>query len=449
MNEQLKALYKSKISDARALMEAWKDKPMPEDVQTKVNGLLGEADALKVQIETAERVAAGEDFLAQPAGTKAAHHGWRESGPNEGEQTVDPLAWRQLEVKTIFGVLPIRYNVPLAVQAKGYSPAFESYIRKGLDFVGPNDRKTLSEGVDSAGGYLVPEDWQSELLRKTAINAVIRQLARVITTSRDSVSWPKLTYTTDNKWTSPVRLTWTGEIPVSATAHRVTDPTFGSLSIAIHTAMASLPLSNNLLEDSAFDVVGVGTDLLGEAFGLGEDDVFVNGTGVSQPFGLQTRITVGTETIGFVVTGAAATVTADGFIDLFFGLPAQYRRNARFIMNSVTAKAARKLKDGASRYIWDAMQAFNTGGLNSPAVQDSLLGAGVSYDEFMPDPAGNAYVAFFGDFTGYLIADRAGMSVQRLSELYAETNITLLLAKKRVGADVIAPYRILAHKCST
>ena len=230
---------------------------------------------------------AGDAYMSEPGQVKAAAAAWRESAPDEGEPPVDVKAWRSFDLKTPMGeVKTFRYNVPIAVQAKGYAPAFESYLRKGLSDMGPQDRKTLSVGIDTAGGFLVPEDLQTEMIRKIASMAVMRQLCRVTQTSRDVSTWPRINYTTDDIYTSGVRMTWTGETPSSNTAHRVTDPVFGQVSIPVHTAMASMPITNQLIEDAAFDVQGIATDLIGEAFALGEDNVFINGTGAAQPMGL-------------------------------------------------------------------------------------------------------------------------------------------------------------------
>jgi len=40
------------------------------------------------------------------------------------------------------------------------------------------------------------------------------------------------------------------------------------------------------------------------------------------------------------------------------------------------------------------------------------------------------------------VVDRVGLSIQRLDELYAETNQVLLLAKKRVGGQLVEAYRL-------
>jgi HK97 family phage major capsid protein len=353
-------------------------------------------------------------------------------------------SWR--EVKVANGDA-LRVYIPEAVTVKGYASAFEAYMRKGKAEMGPNDRKTLSGGTDSAGGFLVPEDFQMEIIKKTAAMATIRANARVAQTSRDMAKWPRVNYTTDDKYTSGVRLTWTGESPASSTAHRVTDPTFGLLTIPVHTAMASLPITNDLLEDSAFDVFGLGSELMGEAFALGENDAFINGNGISKPMGILTQVddsdNKGPRSVN---SGSASALTGDGLISLAYALPPQYEARAKWFMNKSTEAAVRKLKGSTSGdYQWPVLN--QAGGLGP--VQPVLLGFPVVREQFLPDVAGDAYPIIFGDMSGYLVLDRVGISLQRLDELYAETNITVLLARRRVGGQLIAPYRLKVQKVAS
>jgi len=455
MAENLKALqaaYAAKVAEAEKAAGEWagKEDQMPEEVATKIEGLLGESDVLLTRIDMFKKLTGARSSVEEPQGTQAAGLQWRNAGPSEGNVPVDEKSWRALEVPTFsvdsrYGIViptvrKFRYHVPLATEKRGYPSAFEAYLRKGIGEVGPTDRKTLSEGVDSAGGYLVSDDWHSELLKKQATMATIRSYARVVQTSKDLARWPKIHYTTDDEYTSAVRLTWTGENPSSSTVHRVTDPVFGLFSIAVHTAMASMPFTNDFLEDADFDVFGIATDLMAESFALGENDAFLNGTGTARPMGLLTQ--VGGDGPAAVNSGTAATLTANGLIDLVYAIPAQYDINSRFLMNKATEKVIRKLKTTGDDYIWPIVQ---TQGQMAP-TPNSLLGYPVMKDEFMPDVAANAYPVVFGDLRAYLVLDRVGFSIQRLSELYAETNITVLLARKRVGGQTIEPWRIKAHK---
>jgi HK97 family phage major capsid protein len=444
--QKLQAAYRGKLAEARKLTDQFKDKPeeMTSEVMTQVNGLLGQADEIKVRIDLAQQLAGAEANAAEPVGTKAAHLGWRETGPEEGLADVDVQSWREVKVGNGDA---IRVYIPEAVTAKGYNIAFEAYMRKGLRDMGPTDRKTLSGGNDSAGGFLVPEDFQMEIIRKTAAMATIRANARVAQTSRDMAKWPRVNYTTDDKYTSGVRLTWTGDSPASSTAHRVTDPTFGLLTIPVHTAMASLPITNDLLEDSAFDVFGLGSELMGEAFALGENDAFINGNGISKPMGILTQVddsdNKGPRSVN---SGSASALTGDGLISLAYALPPQYEARAKWFMNKSTEAAVRKLKGSTSGdYQWPVLN--QAGGLGP--VQPVLLGFPVVREQFLPDVAGDAYPIIFGDMSGYLVLDRVGISLQRLDELYAETNITVLLARRRVGGQLIAPYRLKVQKVAS
>ncbi|HEY1409580.1 MAG TPA: phage major capsid protein [Promineifilum sp.] len=436
--QKLREAYNAKIAEAKQLTAGGDVTP---EVAEKVNGLLGQADELKVQIDMALRMADAEAFAAEPAGTKAAHHGWRQAGPDEGMPVVDYDSWREVKA----GAMTLRVYIPEAVTTKGYDRAFEAYMRKGKADMGPADRKTLSVGSDSAGGFLVPEDYHVELIKKTAVMATIRANARVAQTSRDMAKWPRINYTTDDKYTSGVRLTWTGETPSSATVHRVTDPVFGLLTVPVHTAMASMPITNNLLEDSAFDVLGVSSDLLGEAFALGENDAFINGTGVSRPMGILAQ--VGTsDGPGVVNSGSAGTLTSTGLINIAYELAPQYERNAKWFMSKSTEKVIRKIVGTTSgEYSWPVE---NSVGALGP-VPPSLLGFGIVREQFMPDMTTDAHPIVFGDLRGYLVLDRVGLSLQRLDELYAETDITVLLARRRVGGQLIEPWRVKAQKVAS
>jgi HK97 family phage major capsid protein len=446
--EQLNKQHKSLVAQARALTSQYSaDNPMPKEVSDQIQGLLGKADEIKAHIELNERISGGEAFLAESAGPVAAHLGFRESAPGEGDAPVDVKAWRSFDMKyaTPLGIetKELRFHVPLAVQAKGYGPAFEAYLRKGLHELGSRDRKALAEATDAAGGYLVPEDMQESIIKKIATLATVRQFARVISTSSNLVTWPRIRYTTDNEYTSGVRLTWTGETPSAATAHRVTDQVFGEFNIPVNTAMASQLISMNLIEDAAFDVIGVSSDLLGEAFALGENAAFWTGAGAGQPRGIITDASDTTNFDAAVQTAAGSNaIDADEVIDVIYALPAQYERNARVFMTKATEKYIRKLKDADSDYIWPVQALVGGFGVAVP----ELLGFPVTRDEFVNEISDatntTTHPLVFGDLSGYVVVDRVGLSVKRDDSLYSELNQALLLARKRVGGQLTEAYRL-------
>lgn len=439
MNDELTRLrsdYAAKMAEAKAKNGEF---AAGKATAAEVDALLGQADEIKAKMALQERIAAGEDFLNGSAGPQAAHLGWRDAGPTEGMPAVDGKAWRQIEVADALGFKrQVRYHVPLAVQAKGYAPAFEAYLRGGDQKLGPTDRKVLTEGVDTAGGFLVPEDAQTEILKRTMAAAAMRPLCREIQTSRDVVKWPRVNYSADDIYTSGVRLTWTGEQPALATTHRVTDPVFGETRIDVHTAMASMPLSNDLLEDSAFDVWGIVAELFGEAYALGEDQVFTLGDGISKPMGLLTQANGGAGPAG-IHSGSAGALTANGFLNLHYGIPAQYQANARYMLSSDAMVKTEQLQDGSNRNL---VQPLTVSSLAS-APFETIKGKPITLNPWMETVAAGHLVAVYGDFRGYIIVDRVGLSIQRMSDAtFASLNQTLALGRKRVGGYCAEPYRL-------
>lgn len=380
----------------------------------------------------------------------ASFGGFRKSAPNEGDVAYDEKAWREVEIPVFGGAKKsIRYFVPLAVEKKEYRSAFESYLRRGVNGTGPNDQKTLQSGTDSAGGFLVPDDLQRDVIKKVAAATYMRQLARVVTTSRDTAAWVKVNYGANNLYTSGVRLTWTGEIPVSSATHRVTDPVFAQTTIPVHTAMASMPISNNLIEDAAFDVMGIAGESLSEAFSLGENEAFISGDGTSKPSGL--LLGAGGAGLAAVLSGTSASISTAAdvhsgkrLLDLYYAVPSQYRRNdnCAWVMNSGTLAAVDNLVDGSKRPLIKELTAASLGAAEPALLKNKRIYA----DEFMPDLAADSFPIVFGDFGGYMIVDRVGFSIQRYFEVYAELNMTLLLARKRVGGALVENYRMRVLK---
>ena len=306
-------------------------------------------------------------------------------------------------------------------------------------------KATLEEASNDLGGFLVPEDYRTEIIKRLMGVTVVRGRARVVTTTRDAVEWPTLEGG-NNVYTSAVRVTWVDETPANASVAE-TNPTFGMKRIPVHTVMARTNLSQNLLEDSAFNLLEIMSGLFAEAMAVDEDAQFLTGTGAGRPYGVLGDRANGAQNspvtgVTDVNSGNASAVTADGFIDLVYSLPAQYRANAVHVLARTTLRDTRKLKDGDGRYIWAA-------GLTAGQPQ-SLLGYAAFESENMDAIAANAYVDIFGSWRdGYIIADRVGMTVERVKDTTTVgTNQVALFARRRLGGQVVAPWAFAALQCS-
>ena len=328
-----------------------------------------------------------------------------------------------------------------------YKSAQSRYLRYGREGLKDVELKVLQEGADTSGGFLVHDEMLARLISKEpAPTNVAARVTRLQTTS-DALSVPSVDYATDNTYTSGMRVTWTGEIPASATVHRVTQPVFGQRRIPIWEAMMSLPVTNSMIEDANFPLINWCTQKFGETIDLLYDNMVINGDGGFQPAGIL-RNPDGTNEPSVVNSGAASTLTADGLVDLGFALPEQYDANAVMVFNKTnTGKAIAKLKDGDGRYLWGS--GLQDSGLMVPTIRGrELLGYPVMLNAFMPNVTTDTYPIIFGDLRGYYLVTRIAFSIQVLRELYAETGQQVLLGRVRFGGAVIEPWRLKIQKCS-
>lgn len=272
----------------------------------------------------------------------------------------------------------------------------------------------LSTSPDTDGGYLVPTDFEHDIVTALEEENVIRKLAKVITTQHER----KIPIATGHSVAQ-----WTAE----NAAYQESNPTFGQKQIDAFKLTDLCRVSVELLQDSAFEIDKYLMNEFARAFGIAEEQAFCVGTGTNQPTGI---FTANGGTVG-VTAAANNAITADELINLVYALKSPYRRNAKFLMNDATISAIRKLKDLNGAYLWQ------------PSVQasqpDRLLGYEIYTSPYVPTMAAGALCVAFGDFKNYWIGDRAGRTVQRLNELYATNGQIGYVATERVDGKVILP----------
>lgn len=286
----------------------------------------------------------------------------------------------------------------------------------------------LQIGTDSEGGYLVPDEYERTLVEALEEENIFRQLAKVIQTSSGDRKIPVVATKGTASWIDEE-----GAFPES-------DDSFGQVSIGAYKLGTMIKVSEELLNDSVFDLEGYISREFARRIGAKEEEAFFTGNGSGKPLGILAA-TGGAET---GVTAASATaVTADELMDLFYSLKSPYRRNAVWVLNDSTIKAVRKLKDGNGQYLWQPSLTAGT--------PDTILGRPVKTSAYMPAIASGAKTVAFGDFSYYWIADRQGRSFKRLNELYAATGQVGFLASQRVDGRMILPeaVKVLVQKTTT
>ena len=292
----------------------------------------------------------------------------------------------------------------------------------------PAVTNALQVGTDSEGGYLVPDEYERTLVEALEEENIFRQMAKVIKTSSGDRKIPVVASKGTASWIDEE-----GAYPES-------DDSFGQVSIGAYKLGTMIKVSEELLNDSVFDLQSYISREFARRIGAKEEEAFFTGDGKGKPLGVLAA-TGGAET---GVTAASATaVTADELMDLYYSLKSPYRKKSVWVLNDSTIKAIRKLKDNNGQYRW---QPSLTAG-----APDMILGRPIKTSAYMPAIAAGAKTIAFGDFSYYWIADRQGRSFKRLNELFAATGQVGFLASQRVDGKMILAeaVKVLVQKAAS
>ena len=292
----------------------------------------------------------------------------------------------------------------------------------------PAVTNALQVGTDSEGGYLVPDEYERTLVEALEEENIFRQMAKVIKTSSGDRKIPVVASKGTASWIDEE-----GAFPES-------DDSFGQVSIGAYKLGTMIKVSEELLNDSVFDLQSYISREFARRIGAKEEEAFFTGDGKGKPLGVLAA-TGGAET---GVTAASATaVTADELMDLYYSLKSPYRKKSVWVLNDSTIKAIRKLKDNNGQYLW---QPSLTAG-----APDMILGRPIKTSAYMPAIAAGAKTIAFGDFSYYWIADRQGRSFKRLNELFAATGQVGFLASQRVDGKMILAeaVKVLVQKAAS
>lgn len=311
-----------------------------------------------------------------------------------------------------------------------YNKAFWEMMR-GNSSMEIRDALSIGGGdpAGSSGGFTVPDEFERQLLQGLEENNIFRTLAKTIHTNSGTRTIPIATDSGSASWIE------------EGAAIQESDMSFSVETLSAYKLGCMIKVSNELLNDSAFNLSAYIAQRFGVRFGNAEEDAFINGSGPSlnpqvtpsMPTGILSSVTATDAT----TTANATTVTFDNLYKLYYSLKSPYRRKAAFLCNETLLLQLMLLKDGNSNYIWKP-------GLTE-AEPDTIFGRPIHTSAYMPALSGNASqdkkkkVLLFGDFSYYWIADRQNRTLKRLNELYAVTDQVAFIGTQRVDGKLILP----------
>jgi len=308
------------------------------------------------------------------------------------------------------------------IDLKAYASGIKKFLLKGDKAVFDEaEQKAMSVGSDPDGGYSVMPfigDMNSIIFDTSPV----RSLASVTSIGTDRYQG----FLRDER----VTVSWGDE----NTQGSENTAKYGKFEIPVHNQVAIMQATENLLEDSEWDIAQMLQQDGVDEFGRAEATAFVLGDGVDRPQGFLTAEEKTSNAdvyergkVGTLVTASASAIASDELADLRSLLKVDYRANARIVYNRKTEGVLRKLKDGQGNYLWQP--SFQMG------VPDQIIGQRTAIFEDMPDIATGAKAVAIADFSRtYLIVDRLGVSI--LEDPYTSFPNRKWKMRRRVGGGL-------------
>ena len=302
-------------------------------------------------------------------------------------------------------------------ESEEYRDAFGRWLSHGERALKEEEYRAMQVDNDTGGGYLVtPQQMVMQLLKNVDDVAVVRQFATVyqLRTAK-SLGVPTLDSDVDDA-------DWTAELATGSE----TELALGKRELRPHPFAKRVKVSNTLLRQAAMSPESLVRERLAYKFGITEEKAFMTGNGVQKPLGLFTASADGISTNRDTAGDNTATkIVPDTLITAKYTLKGQYHPRARWMWHRDILAAIRKMKDGNGQYIW---QPGITGG-----APDRVLELAYTLSEYARNTMTDGlYVGILGDFRYYWIAEALDMQMQRLVELYAETNQTGFIGRMEV-----------------
>jgi len=272
-------------------------------------------------------------------------------------------------------------------------------------------------GTGAEGGYLVPQTHYAQIVQSMAafgpmLNPGLVNLIETLGGGQLNVA------TNDDTGNS-------GSLISENTVVSAESLTFGTKSLGAHKYKSGvITVSDELLQDSGYDVVSFVNSAIGERLGRALNAAFTTGDGSDKPQGI-----VGAATSAFT-TAANTTVTADEILTLIHSVDPAYRASATMMFNDATALVLRKLKaETSGEYLWQPSVIAGQPG--------TIFGHSYVINPAMASIGAGAKPILFGDFKRFAVRAVKGINVVRLNERYADQGLVGFIGFARYDSELL------------
>jgi len=247
----------------------------------------------------------------------------------------------------------------------------------------------LVEGTAGLGGYLVPVEYQMDLIKLAREASFALQKCTVIPMSTLQVKLPAEATLVSAYWAN------------EAAAPTASNPTFDQITLtAKKLGCLTAGISTELLADSAMDIVSMITEQMMYAQGQELDNQTLNGTG--SPWSGVLSAAAGYSVVLGTGSTSFSAINADNVRNLIRKLSAIDSANGQFIYSKDIQYYIDILKDTTGRYIYREPSGDRPGALWNRPVFESAQAPAES-----ASAVSTAFVAF-GDWRYFYLGRRMG-----------------------------------------
>jgi HK97 family phage major capsid protein len=283
--------------------------------------------------------------------------------------------------------------------------------------------KAQAEGVNTAGGFLVPEMWLDTIITLRELYGVAREASLIVPMSSDTLNWPRRT--------GGVTANFIGE----NTAVTESSATWDNVNLTAKKLGVLVRMSTEIAEDAMVSIADWLTQEIAYAFASKEDDCFINGDGTST-YGGMTGLSqkfLGSSTAGlFTATGhtTADAITATDFFSMHGLLPRYALPNAKIYCHQYffSLLFSRLAAAGGGNTIETLPDGFRY----------SYLGFPIVISQKMPSTSPTGKIAlYFGDMAkAVAFGERRQVTVKRSDDRYFDTDQIGILGTERFDINV-------------
>lgn len=450
-------------AELRNIHESAGDEPLDADTQARFDAGLAErddlaakADAYEARLAAAERIGqrpTTHEAGSAPEATRDAPAFHRDVNPYDAEYQRE-VGTREAALRAIGECRQVDGDAQTEMESKLRRSATDPHLRRFDEYILRHNSEEYSRGVikliNGRGWEMSPSEvqavretqaWDEErgltltaanggalipahldptvILTNTGVNNPFRMISRVV---------PVMSNVWNGVTSAGVTMAWSTEGGDSSDVA----PTFGQPSVTCHKAHGTVPVTIEAFED----IQGLGSEvarLIQDGKDTLESAAFVKGSGSGQPYGIVTRLYADPDLWDSHATNGAFTVT--DLIDAQNALAPRFQPNASWVSSLAYQNRVRAF--GATYFDRTVTldRPVSADILGKPSYEASDMSTALSTTT---NPA-----MVYGDFSGYVIADRIGLAVEFIPNLVSAGN-ALPNGKRgwyaywRTGADVVS-----------